>query len=166
MLCEPYLVSGRYPAVHKPSTTHGSRYTGCLKATVPLHGTGDPTGTDIYTCIYVCVYVRRFQNVVPRCPTPRLHRFLSSHWPSFRFLSVMAFLIHSIQFFFGLPPILFCFGIHFNVILGNLPSVILWTWSYRVSCLCSISFIIKCTYMAITHRHVRPVKAGFNYCTE
>jgi len=36
-------------------------------------------------------YVCRFQNVVLRCPTPRLHRFLSSHWPSFRFLSFMAF---------------------------------------------------------------------------
>ena len=33
-----------------------------------------------------------------RCPTPRLHRFLSSHWPSFRFLSFMAFFIPSIQF--------------------------------------------------------------------
>ena len=46
MLCEPYLVSGRYPAVLEPSTTRGC-YTGCLKATVPRHGTDDPTGTDI-----------------------------------------------------------------------------------------------------------------------
>jgi len=28
----------------------------------------------------------------------------------------MAFLIPSIQFFFGLPRALFCFGIHFNAI--------------------------------------------------
>ena len=31
-----------------------------------------------------------FQNVLC-CPTPRLHCFLSSHWPSFRFHSFMAF---------------------------------------------------------------------------
>ena len=37
----------------------------------------------------------------------------------------MAFLISSIQFFFGLPLAFFCFGIHFNAILGNLPSTIL-----------------------------------------
>ena len=87
------------------------------------------------------MYVCRFQNVL-RCPTSRLHCFLSSHWPSFRFLSFMAFLIPSIQFFFGLPHALFRFGIHFNVILGNLPSVILWTWPYHVSWFCSISFTI------------------------
>jgi len=77
-----------------------------------------------------------------RCPTPRLHWFLSSHWPLFRFLSFMAFLIPSIQFFFGLPRALFCFGIHFNAILGNIPSAILWTWPYHVSWFCSIYFII------------------------
>jgi len=65
------------------------------------------------------IYVSRFQNVFLRCPTPRLHCFLSSHWPSFRFLSFMTFLIPSIQFFFGLPRALFCFGIHFSAILGN-----------------------------------------------
>jgi hypothetical protein len=32
----------------------------------------------------------------------------------------MAFFIPSIQFFFGLPRALFCFGIHFSAILGNL----------------------------------------------
>ena len=53
------------------------------------------------------MYVYRFQNVFLRCLTPRLHCFLSSHWPSFRFLSFMAFLIPSIQFFFGLPLALF-----------------------------------------------------------
>ena len=74
---------------------------------------------------FVCMYVCRLQNVVLRCPTPRLHCFLSSHWPSFRSLSFMAFLIPSIQFLFGLPRALSCFSIHFNAILGNLPSVIL-----------------------------------------
>jgi hypothetical protein len=34
---------------------------------------------------FLCMYVYRFQNVFLRCPTPRLHCFLSSHWPSFRF---------------------------------------------------------------------------------
>ena len=67
---------------------------------------------------HVCIY--RFQNVFLRCPSPRLHCFLSSHWPSFRFLSFMAFLIPSIQFFFGLPHALFCFGIHFNAILKEI----------------------------------------------
>jgi len=62
------------------------------------------------------------QNVFLCCPTPRLHCFLSSHWSLFRFLSFMAFLIPSSQFFFGLPRAHFCFGIHFNAILGNLPS--------------------------------------------
>jgi hypothetical protein len=32
---------------------------------------------------YVCVSVLE---LFLRCPTPRLHCFLSSHWPSFRFL--------------------------------------------------------------------------------
>jgi len=31
----------------------------------------------------------------------------------------MAFFIPSIQFFFGLRRALFCFGIHFNAILGK-----------------------------------------------
>jgi len=47
----------------------------------------------MYVCMYVCIYVwmyvsiYRVQNVFLRCPTPRPHCFLSSHWPSFRFLS-------------------------------------------------------------------------------
>jgi hypothetical protein len=49
--------------------------------------------------IYIYIYICRFQNVFLRCPTPTLHCFLSSHWPSFRFLSSMAFPIPSIQFF-------------------------------------------------------------------
>jgi len=110
------------------------------------------------------IYIYSFQNVFLRCPTPRLHCFLSSHWPSFRFLSFMAFLTPSIQSFFGLPRALFCFGIHFNAILGNLPSAILWTWSYHVSWFCSISlsiinvYIYQATQLFIVnyawHRHV------------
>ena len=86
--------------------------------------------------------IHRFQNAFLRCPTPRLLCFLSSHWPSLKFLSFMAFLMPSIQLFFGLPRAVFCFGIHFNAIFGNLPSTILWTWPYHVSWFCSISFII------------------------
>ena len=90
--------------------------------------------------VFMCMY--RVQNVFLRCPTPRLHCFLSSHWPSFRFLSFMAFFIPSIQLFFGLPRALFCFGIHFIAILGSLSSAILWTWPYHESWFFSISFII------------------------
>ena len=90
----------------------------------------------------MCVYVCRFENLVLRCTIPRLHCSLSSHWPSFRFLSFMAFLIPSIQILFGLPRAPFCFVIHFYAILGNLTSAILWTWPYHVSWFCSISFII------------------------
>ena len=81
--------------------------------------------TDIHTYIYMCIYIyiyiyiSRFQNTFLRCPTPRLHCFLSSHWPSFRFLSFMVFLIPSIRFFFGLPRAFFCFGVHFNAILKS-----------------------------------------------
>ena len=67
------------------------------------------TKHTVFSIMYVCIY--RIQNVFLLCPTPRLHCFLSSHWPSFRFLSFMAFFIPSIQFFFGLPRALFCFGI-------------------------------------------------------
>ena len=91
---------------------------------------------------FISMCVCRFQNVVLRCPTPRLHCFLSSHWPSCRFLSFMSFLIPSIEFFFGLPHTLLCFGIHFNAVLGNLPSAIRLTWPYHVSWFCSVSFII------------------------
>jgi hypothetical protein len=80
-----------------------------------------------YLYIYIYIYIYRFKIVFLRCPTPRLNCFLSSHLFSFRFLSFMAFLIPSIQFFFGLHRALFCFGIHFSAILGNLPPAILWT---------------------------------------
>src|SRR5215475_10718061 len=73
---------------------------------------GDNSEDPALLCLLPHIYT--FQNVFLRCPTPRPHCFLSSHWPSFRFLSFMAFLIPSIQFFFGLPRALFCFGIHFN----------------------------------------------------
>ena len=76
----------------------------------------------MHVCMYICMYACRFQNVVLRCPTPRLHCFLSSHWPSFRLLSFMPFLIPSNQFFFGLSRALFCFGFHFNITVGNLHS--------------------------------------------
>jgi hypothetical protein len=47
--------------------------------------------------IYIYIYIYRFQNVLLRCPTPRLHCFLFSPCPSLRFLPFMAFLIPSIQ---------------------------------------------------------------------
>jgi hypothetical protein len=50
--------------------------------------------------MYLRIYVYRFKNIFLHCPTPRLHCFLSFHWPSFRFLSFMPFLILSIHFFF------------------------------------------------------------------
>ena len=80
---------------------------------------------SVFFSFCICMYVCRFQNVVLGCQTPRLHCFLSFHWPLFMFLSFMAFLIPSIQFFFGLPRALFCFGIHFNSVLGDLHSAIL-----------------------------------------
>jgi len=89
--------------------------------------------------VYICIHL--FQNVFLLCPTPRIHYFLSLHWPSLRFLLFMAFFFPFIQFFFGLPRALFCFDIHFNAILGRLPSSILWTWPYHVSWFCSVSFI-------------------------
>jgi len=62
-----------------------------------------------------------------------LHLGFFRSWPSLYLPS---------RLFFYFPCALFCFGIQFNVILGNLPSVILWTWPYRVSLFCSISFVI------------------------
>jgi len=65
---------------------------------------------DLFGCMMMhgLIYIYGFQNVFLRCPTHRLHCFLSSHWSSFRFLSFMAFLIPSIQLYFGLPLALFC----------------------------------------------------------
>jgi hypothetical protein len=69
--------------------------------------------------VYIYIYLGRFYNAPPRCPTPRLHCLLTSHGPSGRFLSFMAFLTPSIQFFFGLPRALHCSGIHLNATLGK-----------------------------------------------
>ena len=101
-------------------------------------------GNDIvrmYVCMYVCMCVgfRTFLH----CQTHRLHCFLSSHLLSFRFLSFMAFLIPSIQFYFGLPRALFCFGIHFNAILGNLPSYQL-TWYRHVQRMATLNMAVPC----------------------
>jgi len=41
--------------------------------------------------VCICMYIYRVKNVFLRCPTPRLHCFLFSHWPSLRFLSVCIF---------------------------------------------------------------------------
>jgi len=38
---------------------------------------------------FCCMYISGSKRFL-RCPTLRLHCFLSSHWPSFRFLSLMA----------------------------------------------------------------------------
>ena len=64
--------------------------------------------TGCESCVTRVIY--RFQNVFLLCPIPRLHCFLSSHWPSCRFLSFMAFFIPSTRFFFfwsSLCPLLF-----------------------------------------------------------
>ena len=73
-------------------------------------------------CMYVYIGFKTFFYVVRHLDSIAS---LSSHWPSVRFLSFMAFFIPSIQFFFGLPRALFYFGIHFNAILGNFYSAIL-----------------------------------------
>jgi hypothetical protein len=79
----------------------------------------------------------------------------------------MTFLIPSIHFFFGLPRALFCFGIHVNAILGNLPSAILWTWPYHVSWFCSIYFIIvSCSpicFLIVTFLIKWPLQLTINY---
>ena len=98
------------------------------------------SGSGRLLLINVCMYVYRFQNVFLRCPTPRLHCFLSSHWPSLGFFRSWPSLY--LPSSFSSVCALFCFGIHFNPILGNLPSAILWTWSYHISWFCSIYFII------------------------
>jgi len=77
-------------------------------------------------------FVRHLDSTASYLPTG-LHLGFFRSWPS---LSLPT------SFFFGLPRALFCFDIHFNAILGNLPSAILWTWPYHVSWFCSISFII------------------------
>jgi hypothetical protein len=77
-----------------------------------------------FCCVPGKLFLYRFQNAFLHCPTPRLHCFLSSHWPLCRFLSFMAILVPSIQFFFRSSSCCLYFGIHFNAILCNLPSAI------------------------------------------
>ena len=81
------------------------------------------------TLFYV---VRHLDSTASHLPTG-LHLGFFLSWPSLYLPS---------SFFFGLPHALFCFAIHFNAILGNHPSAILWTWPYHASWFCSISFII------------------------
>ena len=90
-------------------------------------------------CMYVYIgfktffyVVRHLDSIASYLPTG-LHLGFFRSWPSLFLPS---------SFFFGLPRALFCFGIHFNAILGSLSSAILWTWPYHVSWLCSVSFII------------------------
>ena len=71
--------------------------------------------------IYIYIGFKTFLHY----PTNRLHCFISPHWPSFRFLSFIAFLLLSIQFSFSLPRAVLCFDIHFSVILDNFLSAIL-----------------------------------------
>jgi hypothetical protein len=58
--------------------------------------------------------VRHVDSIASYLPTG-LHLGFFLLWPS----------VPSIQFFFGLPRAFFCFGIHFNAILANLPSATL-----------------------------------------
>jgi len=67
----------------------------------------------IYIYIYIYISVSELRSTLS---DTRLHCFLTSHITSFRFLSFMAFFIISIQFFFGLPGALFCFGIQFMLV--------------------------------------------------
>jgi len=113
------------------------------------------------TGLYVCIY--RVQNVFLRCPTPTLHCFLSSHWPSFRFLSFMAFFTPSIQFFFGLPRALFCFGIHCNAILDSLSSAILKTGLLHTKI--SNHNIIYSSQKPRSKFHYLTIKMLYNRCT-
>jgi len=77
---------------------------------------------------YIYIYIS-----VLRCPTPRLHCFLSSHGPSFRFLSFMAlyplsnfssvFLVLS---FVSVSTSVHFLNIHFNSILPPTPASPMW----------------------------------------
>ena len=88
----------------------------------------------------VCMYVgfntlfyvvRHLDSTASYLPTG-LHLGFFHSWPSLYLPSSLS----------CLPRALFCFGILFNAILGNLPSAILWTWPYHVSWFCSVYFII------------------------
>ena len=95
----------------------------------------------VYIYIYIYIYigfktlfyvVRRLDSTASYLPVG-LHLGFFRSWPSLYLPS---------SFSFGLSRALLCFGIHFNAILGNLPSTILWTWPYHVSWFCSLSFTI------------------------
>jgi len=95
----------------------------------------------VCVCMYVCVYVgfktlfyavRHLDSTASYLPTG-FHLGFFRPWPSL-------YNFHLV--FLRSSRALFCFAIHFNAILGNLPSHILWTWPYHVSWFCSISFII------------------------
>ena len=103
-------------------------------------------------------YIYRFQNIFLRCPTPRLQCFLSSHWPSFRFLPFMAFLISSIQFFFGLPwPWVFMYLKSESVSYCSIQDVILlisvWCWMQQYSTV-HVNVLIY-LYMKVSSRSIR-----------
>jgi len=91
----------------------------------------------MYVCMYVgfktLFYTVRHLDSTASYLSTDLHLGFFRSWPSLYLPSC---------FFFGLPRALFYFPIHFNTILGNLHSAILWTWPYHVSRFCSISFII------------------------
>ena len=94
----------------------------------------------ILQSLYVYHPINLLQNAFLRCPTHRHHCFLSSHWPLLRSISFMAFHIPSIQSFFDLPRVLFCFGIQFSNILCNRLSTILWTLRYHACKLVLFNF--------------------------
>ena len=91
----------------------------------------------MYVCMYVgfktLFYTVRHLDSTASYLSTDLHLGFFRSWPSLYLPSC---------FFFGLPRALFYFPIHFNTILGNLHSAILWTWPYHVSRFSSISFII------------------------
>ena len=86
----------------------------------------------VFMCVYVCMYVvfktlfyavRHLDSTVSYLPTG-LHLGFFRSWPSLY-----------------LPSSFSCFGIHFNSIMGNLPSAIPWTWPYHVRWFSSISHL-------------------------
>ena len=94
----------------------------------------------LFVCMYICMYVgfktlfyvvRHLDSTASYLPTG-LHLGFFRSWPS----------LYLPSSFSSVFLVLSCFGIHFNAILGNLPSAIRWTWPYHVSWFCSISFII------------------------
>ena len=89
----------------------------------------------IYMYMYIgyktSFYVVRHLDSIASYLANSLHLGFFRSWPSLYLPSSFS------SVFF----VLFCFGIHFNAILGNLPSAILRTWPYHASWFCSISFI-------------------------